>query len=475
MLRPFLVLILGLASASSTQWVKLDTPGELKCTIPAGDTINTCKWKTPTMDAARWKLDDNRLIITKTKKECIVKIENFQEKDEGTWECDILFHNDDGTDGKYNETKTVNIARFPKEGPTIEVGQSGDNDTETDYTCIYESKPTANFTWYLDEEKMLGEGAVLTLPNDEYTNGTLNCTVDFEDQGLPDTFNVTIKIENGGSEQPDDDSDETESTTTTSIVIVGVVVGLSLLIMVLWLCGCLQNPDERKPDDTDAETGTSDSLPMKESTGTEKIEQWLMANAGARTSDDETEKADSTKDEKEKLTEAVKGTFGDRLASFFRINKSFNMDDEKIDESEKKTDDDELQKVVIDNAGEDKKENGDMDKTDSKTVLTEVSLETAKAESNGHDQTEEPIVAKSKNANGGNKLISVFTKMFKPRSDAVADKSIPDEENLVKTSDEEQNKVEETEPLTDELEPEDKAEPVEEEDNKKEPTPNTSF
>jgi len=245
--------------------------------------------------------------------------------------------------------------------------------------------------------------------------------------------------------------------------------------MVLWLCGCLQNPSERKPDDTDAETGTSDSLPMKESTGTEKIEQWLMANAGARTSDDETEKADSTKDEKEKLTEAVKGTFGDRLASFFRINKIFNMDDEKIDESEKKTDDDELQKVVIDNAGEDKEENGDMDKTDSKTVLTEVSLETEKAESNGHDQTEEPTVAKSKKANGGNKLIAVFTKMFKPRSDAVADKSIPDEENLVKTSDEEQNKVEETEPLTDELEPEDKAEPVEEEDNKKEPTPNTSF
>ena len=64
-------------------------------------------------------------------------------------------------------------------------------------------------------------------------------------------------------------------------------------------------------------------------------------------SDDETEKADSTKDEKEKLTEAVKGTFGDRLASFFRINKSFNMDDEKIDESEKKTDDDELQKVIF--------------------------------------------------------------------------------------------------------------------------------
>merc|ERR1712002_922491 len=109
-------------------------------------------------------------------------------------------------------------------------------------------------------------------------------------------------------------------------------------------------------------------------------------------------------------------------------------------------------------------QNGGMDKTDSKTVLTEVSLETEKAE------TEEPEVAKSKKGNGGNKLFAVFAKMFKPRSDAVADKSVPDEETLVKIPDEEQNKVEETEPLTDELEPEDKAEPVEKEDDKKEPT-----
>merc|ERR1711874_836375 len=159
---------------------------------------------------------------------------------------------------------------------------------------------------------------------------------------------------------------------------------------------------------------------------------------------------------------AVKGTFGDRLASFFRINKSFNMDDEKTDNAGNTTNDDDLQKVVID-----------------KTSLSTVSLATDKAECNGDDLTEEPVAAKAKKANGGNKLIAVFAKMFKPRSDAVADKSVPDEETLVKIPDEEQeqeqNKVEETEPLTDELEPEDKAEPVEKEDDKKEPTPNTSF
>ena len=56
--------------------------------------------------------------------------------------------------------------------------------------------------------------------------------------------------------------------------------------------------------------------------------------------------------------------------------------------------------------------------------------------------------------------------------------SVADEESLVKSPEKEQEetKTEETEPLNDELEPEDKAEPVVEEDNnKKEPTPNTSF
>ena len=56
--------------------------------------------------------------------------------------------------------------------------------------------------------------------------------------------------------------------------------------------------------------------------------------------------------------------------------------------------------------------------------------------------------------------------------------SVADEESLVKSPEKEQEetKIEETEPLNDELEPEDKAEPVVEEDNnKKEPTPNTSF
>ena len=35
-------------------------------------------------------------------------------------------------------------------------------------------------------------------------------------------------------------------------------------------------PNTKSDDDTDAETGTSDSLPMKESTDTEKVMPWMF-------------------------------------------------------------------------------------------------------------------------------------------------------------------------------------------------------
>jgi len=456
-----LVLVLGLSFASSTEWFKINTNEELKCTAPTEDHVQSCAWKSPTMKNAKiGNLEDKRLKVETLGNECMVKIDKVQEKDIGTWLCKFSYHTDSVPHNKEN-IFNVSIANFSTDAPIITVSQSDENNAET-YTCTFKSSPQATFTWYINDEVQSTKEATLTLDSKKHINDTLKCEIDFKKYDLTDTFNVTHLIgqtpkeNDGGSKKADDAPDTMDASTKTIIGVIAGMLALCLIIVVLYFCGCLKNP--RKSDDTDAETGTSDSLPMKESTETEK-------------SDDETEKADSTKDEKEKLNEAVKETFGDRLASFFRVNKSFNMDDEKVNH-EDKNNDDELQKVVIDNAGDNKEQNGDMDKPDSKTVLTEVSLETEKAE------TEEPEVAKSKKGNGGNKLFSVFAKMFKPRSDAVADKSVADEESLVKSPEKEQEetKTEETEPLNDELEPEDKAEPVVEEDNnKKEPTPNTSF
>ena len=66
-------------------------------------------------------------------------------------------------------------------------------------------------------------------------------------------------------------------------------------------------------------------------------------------SETETEKADSTKEEKEsteELTKVVKPTLGERMSSFFRMNK--NSAEEKIVENLDKPDD-ALTEVVIDN------------------------------------------------------------------------------------------------------------------------------
>ena len=122
---------------------------------------------------------------------------------------------------------------------------------------------------------------------------------------------------------------------------------------------------------------------------------------------------------------------------------------------------------MVDGTGDKKEANGELDKSDC----------------NGHNKTDETVVLGAKKASGGSRIVAFFGKMFKPRSDVVADKSATEDQTVVKMVDEgrEQTVVEETTPLAKEAELEDryitldKPEPVEEDDNKKEPTPNTSF
>ena len=93
-------------------------------------------------------------------------------------------------------------------------------------------------------------------------------------------------------------------------------------------------------------------------------------------SETETEKADSTKEEKEsteELTKIVKPTLGERMSSFFRMNK--NSAEEKIVENLDKPDD-ALTEVVIDNKKieengiEDKKVDGKGDEEKTEVLLT---------------------------------------------------------------------------------------------------------
>ena len=93
-------------------------------------------------------------------------------------------------------------------------------------------------------------------------------------------------------------------------------------------------------------------------------------------SETETEKADSTKEEKEsteELTKVVKPTLGERMSSFFRMNK--NSAEEKIVENLDKPDDT-LTEVVIDNKKieengiEDNKVDGKGDEEKTEVLLT---------------------------------------------------------------------------------------------------------
>merc|ERR1712002_123220 len=89
MWRPFLVFVLCLASASSIQWVKLDEPAEIKCPVAVGE-VQHCSWKTPTKEKPRFRLEEERMNIIKSGKDCIVRIEKTQKEDEGIWECRVI-------------------------------------------------------------------------------------------------------------------------------------------------------------------------------------------------------------------------------------------------------------------------------------------------------------------------------------------------------------------------------------------------
>merc|ERR1712238_593117 len=117
-----------------------------------------------------------------------------------------------------------------------------------------------------------------------------------------------------------------------------------------------------------------------------------MGTDTEKTDDNETEKADSTKDEKEKIPEVVTRNFGDRLASFFRINKSFNIEDEKLNDEKETDESEEVPEVVVDGTGDEKKANGELDKSDC----------------NGHNKTDETVTLGAKKASGGSRIVAFF-------------------------------------------------------------------
>jgi len=453
-----------------------------------GEKLQVCSWRIGEEGAFKSsfkKSHGDRLSIKEKNTTCAIGIERVQEEDEGIWGCELKYQNKEGESVEWNVNLDLHVANFSDENPTLEELVVDENTTETNFICKFESKPLPTFSWYIDDEKLTDSTEYPTelsedkmsqtlnygKPREGHSNKTLKCVVDFNKYRLKDTFEESlvfdfpeniVLVPKKLDAEPEEKPKKNLNVFDKNPALLGLVI-LAIVLVVLLFVGVVvkrggQCAPVTKSDDTDAETGTSDSLPMKESTDTEK------------TDDNETEKADSTKDEKEKIPEVVNRNFGDRLASFFRINKSFNMEDEKLDDEKDTDESEQVPEVVVDGAGEKKEANGELDKSDC----------------NGHNKTDETVALGAKKASGGSRIAAFFGKLFKPRSDLVADKSATEEQTVVKMVDEEgleQEVVEETTSLTKEAELDledkyitlDKPEPVEEDDNKKEPTPNTSF
>ena len=62
--------------------------------------------------------------------ECVVKIDKVHEKDEGTWQCEFLYHKENVARTE-KKNFSVSIANFSKDAPIITLSQSDEKDTET--------------------------------------------------------------------------------------------------------------------------------------------------------------------------------------------------------------------------------------------------------------------------------------------------------------------------------------------------------
>jgi hypothetical protein len=306
------------------------------------------------------------------------------------------------------------------------------------FKCIApKTEPKPTFSWFIEEVLLTEENYDIKdedefvqllsfTPKPEYANQTLWCKVAVE--GHSDNLEESVTLIPLALTDEDYDEFTKENSAPAETIIVVVLAAVVVIGLILFAGNkCIQF---RK-------TGTNQ--PNDDPEAQKEIETEEATDKTDNKTDESTEKTDETKEERESINEITKSaSFGERFAAFFRFNRSF-----------------------VDDTCEENKENGDI-KTPE--VVVEDSNKVT-------DDDEEPIVevAKPEDKKTQNRLMNFFSKMLKPR-DVVADKKA--EEQPVKMTECKDG---------DELEPEEKPEPVEDKLEKsdmieeKKPTPNTSF
>lgn len=457
MLRPFAYLMLvAFVSGEHTltfddTWAKLGEPFVLNCLASEiiEDPLN-CHWSTPygsnvLIPKTGYSKENDRLIGQINSNGCALNISTTEAKDFGNWTCTMFI----GSKGEEAEaTAELKKANMPQE---VRLENSiGKNNKSHEFRCVVAiTEPEPKFSWYIGEELMIdttvktetNENEIIQIlsfiPQPDHSNQTLKCQIDFVAHGFTEKFDDTVALPKLTVDEYAELIEEKEkeidaifsspNITTIVIVVLFGILGLGLTIFVL--CRVKSVCKSSRKTEVDAEGGEKETETEE---ATEKLDL----------PEESTEKTDLTKEERESLNEAAKASFSERFATFFRFNRSFNLDNQTTSEEIK----------------------GDGDLNTPEVVV----------EDNKKTTEEEPMVegGKPEEKNTQNfRFRNFFSKMFRPR-DVVADKK--GEEPVVKMTDckdevEPENKPEATE----QIQPEDKLEKPDVEE--KEPTPNTSF
>jgi len=438
------------------RWSKLEKSTLMECIYEK--PVDYCLWATPYQPVMAFnsvteqEIEDGRLKSIKTTTnsvhKCSLYINKVDEKDEGKWTC----YGNDNKENTKREHKTFNLSLLANplsvflDNPFEKLDNDTAMESKQELSCTAENLvSTPVFSWFLEDTPLeFDEVNIHTKQKSDHTwintftyqpvkedsKKSLKCVVE-QSETNPKTKTESVEAsiilsfteENIEAmvDKPVKEIIEVLEVFDTPLAVfivccITFVFGICGMIFVChnkkWCCFKVQV--DNLNFEVDGETGNGHTNGL--------VEQTKDAD------ETETEKADSVKEEKvstQELNGSVRNkSFGDRFASFFRMNKNNEATNEKENVA---TDTDGLTDVVIDNKLAEEKNNAE---------------ETNK--NNESATISEPIEKEVKS-----NFRTFFVKLFKPR-DTVADKK---SEEPVKMTDCE---------TKDELEPEDKPELFEE-------------
>jgi len=397
-------------------WAKTGSTKELIC--KADKPIEDCHWDTPygksyTMKEGR-KAEDGRLEYTfgqNAKMECGIKITKVEASDNGDWECNIGIVDDAGNLLTSKGKSRLSIAQKPKNVTLIEPFD-GDfinvTSEAVEVQCKVENAmPAPVFVWKIDDEVMenavtsddlqndLNTTWIQTLtyqPKPEHHNRTLTCQIShigFEegDVTMADAI-VDFSGADGaggsnllsGNKKPYVYDSYKSKTRAVTIVVIFAVCLIAVCTLPCFARFYYRkwrgdferyNNGEEPVEKKTADAAAGDAKEAEDPASEAKLEAEPEAkDAEAEESKDNDKTADGedkdAKKEEDAAAPSATPSFGQKIASFFRLKSEPLVDDKKTEDVEA-TSDEEKEETKAD----DDQEVGE--KTDKKPAASRLS------------------------------------------------------------------------------------------------------